>query len=275
MRRLLLRPGAIGDVILSLPALEHLAGQSTYTEVWTPTAVAPLIGFADRVRPLAATGIDTFEIRPEPRLRELLASFDEIHSWYGAAREAFRAAMHGLPVRFHAALPRESTDGKANPVHAADFYLAQVGAPAGAAPRILLGGGPAPVPSAFAVIHPFSGSARKNWPLGQFEALAAQLGLPVAWLAGPEEPLPRARRFEDLGALARWIAGAALYVGNDSGITHLAAACGVPVVALFGPTDPAVWAPRGRVEIVRRPALADLSVAEVLPAVARVRGSAC
>ena len=36
-----------------------------------------------------------------------------------------------------------------------------------------------------------------------------------------------------------------LYIGNDSGITHLAAAVGTPVLALFGPTDPEVWAPRG------------------------------
>jgi ADP-heptose:LPS heptosyltransferase len=42
------------------------------------------------------------------------------------------------------------------------------------------------------------------------------------------------------------------YVGNDSGITHLAAALGVPTVALFGPTDPAVWSPRGRQVIILR-----------------------
>ena len=35
-------------------------------------------------------------------------------------------------------------------------------------------------------------------------------------------------------------------VGNDSGITHLAAALGAPVIALYGPTDPAVWGPRGK-----------------------------
>jgi ADP-heptose:LPS heptosyltransferase len=58
-------------------------------------------------------------------------------------------------------------------------------------------------------------------------------------------------RFDDLYELACWLAGASLYVGNDSGITHLAAAAGAPVVALFGPTDPAVWAPRGpRVRVV-------------------------
>jgi ADP-heptose:LPS heptosyltransferase len=75
--------------------------------------------------------------------------------------------------------------------------------------------------------------------------------MPVCWCAGPEEPLEGAVRFADLHELACWLAGARLYIGNDSGITHLAAATGAPVVALFGPTDPAVWAPRGpRVEVV-------------------------
>jgi len=52
-------------------------------------------------------------------------------------------------------------------------------------------------------------------------------------------------RIDDLYELAQWLAGARLYIGNDSGVTHLAAAVGIPVLALFGPTDPAVWAPRG------------------------------
>lgn len=264
MRRLLIRPGAIGDVIVSLPALEFLAARSAFTEVWTPAALVPLIGFADRVRPIAATGLDTFEIRPGADLRALLETFDEIHTWYGSGREQFRTAMAGLPVRFHAALPGGAPEGA---VHAADYYLAQVGAPPGGVPRITVPRGD----GGFAVIHPFSGSPRKNWPLERFRAVAARLDLPVAWLAGPEEELAGARRFASLGDLAGWLAQASLYIGNDSGITHLAAACGVPVVAVFGPTDPAVWGPRGRVAIVRRPTLEELPPEAVLDAAARLR----
>jgi heptosyltransferase-3 len=78
------------------------------------------------------------------------------------------------------------------------------------------------------------------------------LPLPVAWCAGPEDDLPGARRFDDLYELARWLAAASLYIGNDSGITHLAAAAGAPVIAIFGPTDPALWAPRGpRVRVIQ------------------------
>ncbi len=99
----------------------------------------------------------------------------------------------------------------------------------------------------YAAIHPFSGSARKNWPLKNFEAIARllELELRVEWAAGPEETLPQARRFDGLDELAAWLAGARLYIGNDSGISHLAAAVGTPAVVLFGPTDPRVWAPRG------------------------------
>jgi ADP-heptose:LPS heptosyltransferase len=51
---------------------------------------------------------------------------------------------------------------------------------------------------------------------------------------------------EDLQVVAHVLSRAAVYVGNDSGISHLASAAGAPTVALFGPTDPGNWAPRGR-----------------------------
>jgi ADP-heptose:LPS heptosyltransferase len=118
------------------------------------------------------------------------------------------------------------------------------------------------------VIHPFSGSKGKNWPLPNYEALASRINrAKIEWTAGPEEVLRRATRFENLAGLASWLRGARLYIGNDSGITHLAAAVGVPTLALFGPTDPARWAPRGEnVTLLRNNPIEDLSVASVLEA---------
>ena len=243
MRRLVIRPGAIGDFILSLPAVECL--KTDYLEVWTAAANVPLVRFVP-ARSIRATGLDLLGItEPPPRLIEQLRSFDCIVSWYGANRAEFRTLVADLrlPFTFFPALPAAG-DGR----HAADFYLDQVAGiapcPGDGIPRI-----PCDAPrEGFAVIHPFSGSARKNWPLERFRAVARGLDrtMPVRWCSGPDDPpLENPVRFDDLYELACWLARAALYIGNDSGITHLAAAVGTPVLALFGPTDPAVWAPRG------------------------------
>ena len=249
MKRLLIRPGAIGDLILSLPALESL--QTGYTEVWVSGPNVPLVRFAHRVRSIAATGLNLLGITdPSARLLDELRSFDSIISWYGANRPEFRetVASLDLPFTFHQALPVGSDlSACSRPygprLHATDYYLEQVGCPPGAIPRIQCDA----ARERFAVIQPFSGSPRKNWPLEKFRALARGLErtMPVSWCAGREDPpLAGAVRIDDLCDLACWLARAGLYIGNDSGITHLAAAVGTPVLALFGPTDPAVWAPR-------------------------------
>jgi heptosyltransferase III len=245
MRRLLIRPGAIGDFILSLPALECL--REDYLEVWCAGVNVPLARLADRARSIASTGLDLLGVTAPPEaLLETLRGFDSIVSWYGTGRPEFRAAVNSLalPITFFPALP-----GHEGGVHATEFYLAQAGTlsrrPVSPLPRIEC----STVREDFAVIHPFSSAARKNWPLERFEELARKLAptLTVQWCRGPEDPpLKGAVVIEDLYELACWLARASLYIGNDSGITHLAAAVGTPVLALFGPaSNPAVWGPRG------------------------------
>ena len=274
MRRLVIRPGAIGDCILSLPAMEHLRGD--YLEVWVPSPSVPLVRFASQVHAIAATGLDLVGIperEPPAGLLQYLAGFDDIVSWYGTGNTDFRAAVARLPFRFLAALPDERAG-----IHAGDQFLAQVGGGGTAIPRIECPRSP----GGFAVIHPFSGSTRKCWPLERYQELARRLEtrMPVRWCAGPEDELAGAVRFDDLYELACWLAGARLYVGNDSGIAHLAAAAGTAVVALFGPTDPAVWAPRGpQVWVVATAILGEpierIAVSEVLGAATAVLGSGC
>jgi len=262
--RLIIRPGGIGDCILSLPAIDHLRTEST--EIWVPSALLPLI--SGPARAIASTGIDLLGlpgVEPPAGLIAKLRSFDSIVSWYGANRAEFREHVSalGLPFQFLDALPDPNAK-----IHAADFFLTQVGGVGLAVPRIDC---KRSARGDFAAIHPFSGSARKNWPLCRFRELAAQLALPVQWCAGPDEPLEDAVRFDNLHTLGSCLAGAALYVGNDSGITHLAAAVGTPVVAIFGPTNPAVWAPRGeRVSVVIGASLDEISVDEVLEAARKV-----
>jgi ADP-heptose:LPS heptosyltransferase len=265
VRRLLIRPGAIGDCILSIPALRYL--KATYTEVWVPTTIVPLIQFADKVRSISSTGLNLVGIGDlgiPTALREALQSFDSIISWYGANRLEFREAMLslGVPCEFHTALPPAEFNE-----HATDFFARQVGAPVGCIPQIAV---EPCLQRSTVMIHPFSGSARKNWPLDSFFELAKKLSASVEWTAGPEEQLPAPlvpTHFSSLLDLARWLKGARLYIGNDSGITHLAAATGVKTLALFGETKPDIWAPRGaNVTVLQSTPLAAMSVHRVLEA---------
>jgi heptosyltransferase III len=261
-RRLIIRPGAIGDFILTLPTMEFL--KADYVEVWAASQNLPLARFADRTRSIAATGLDLLEFGPSEKLQAELSSFDSIISWYGTNRPEFRESVQGHPFQFFTAIPPDDC-----PIHAADYFAGQVGCPVPAIPRI-------DCPrqdDGFAVIHPFSGSPRKCWPFDRYQELARRLELhmPVRWCAGPEDPLPDAVRIDNLYELACWLATARVYIGNDSGITHLAAAVGTPVVALFGPTDPRIWAPRGaRARVIANAEIADISVEEVLDSLGNV-----
>jgi hypothetical protein len=133
------------------------------------------------------------------------------------------------------------------------------------------------------LIHPGSGSPLKNWPVERFAELGRVLsrgGAPVHWIRGPAE-----RDIEwgasgsgiidrpSLEALAATLAQATVFVGNDSGVSHMAAAVGAPTVVIFGSTEPNVWQPDGpRVRALRAPScdLSDVHVVEVQAAIADV-----
>jgi heptosyltransferase-3 len=237
-RRLLIRPGAIGDVILSLPALE--AARATYTEVWVPRPMLPLIRFADRARAIADTGLDLVGVVEGARVPEL-ETFDSIYSWYGTHRPEFRDAVRHLPFTFFPALPP--------PVEGVPHFTV-----------------PPAIAQNFAIIHPFASRRDKRWPLEHFREVDARLEIPVKWCAGPEERLEGAIKMDDLYELACWISTGRVYIGNDSGIAHLAAAVGTPVVAIFLASDPRVWAPRarhltGHVTVFERPSVAEVVAA--------------
>ena len=117
-------------------------------------------------------------------------------------------------------------------------------------------------------LHPGAGSISKRWPLQNFRELAARIIQSESQLLAIEGPAEQgafremtlglqaaavvAAKTLPLGALAAALSWCAAFVGNDSGIAHLAAALGVPSVVLFGPTSPEQWAPHGkRVRILR------------------------
>jgi ADP-heptose:LPS heptosyltransferase len=226
MKRLLIRPGAIGDVIVSLPALEYL--KADYTEVWVQSAVIPLIQFADKVMSIADSRIEMLT----DGFIERFEQFDEVVSWYNSDKEKLKNINKN--VVFQQALRGNSG------MNATDFYARQVGAPMGLVPEVKVH---RHVARETIVIHPFSGSDRKNWAYSNFEELAKRLPLPVEWAQD---------RFDNLLELGEWMANARLYIGNDSGITHLASAVSMPVLAIFGPSDPQIWAPV-RAKVLRNP----------------------
>lgn len=133
------------------------------------------------------------------------------------------------------------------------------------------------------VLHVGAGSPKKCWPLENFITLGWRLSqgqpeTPVVFALGPAEmerlepPLLRElkRNFPvlecpPLSALAGVLAGCRAYVGNDSGVSHLAAVVGAPCLALFGPTNPTHFRPLGpRVRIIQARSMVDIAVGRVL-----------
>ena len=278
--------GAIGDLVQAAPLLSAVRAK------W-PEARVTLVGRPERGRLLelanlvdATVDAETCGLwrlvgKAEGPLPQALAEADLVLDLLGLTAQGV-AALRGRVVRLE---PLPSVDWRSS---AAEWLLGQareaLDLPAippepvltvpeavqEAASKALAAKG---IHRAFAVIHPGSGSTKKNWPMERFAKVARQLreeaGRQVVWLLGPAETergiKPDARGGAVLADLAlETVAGilalADGYVGNDSGVTQLAAAVRgaegrtTPTVALFGPTDARVWGPRGRhVRIVRAP----------------------
>ncbi len=147
------------------------------------------------------------------------------------------------------------------------FYL---GVPQQEIPRAKLFADPAPTRRPYAVIHPFASSPDKTWPAERFMEIATQLNLEPIFLAGPTDDLAPFEKFQtsrdSLKVTKRLISGASLFIGNDSGPAHIAAAFGIPVVVLFGPSDPVTWSP-WRTESQVLTNLQTVTASEVLSAV--------
>jgi ADP-heptose:LPS heptosyltransferase len=112
------------------------------------------------------------------------------------------------------------------------------------------------------VLHPGSGSKKKVWPLERFlnlaQTLQDHLGSRILIVLGPAEGPEVQKAFQEMGPpspilakgltllqLASVMEGCWFFIGNDSGISHMAAALGLPTIVIFGPTDQRVWSPRG------------------------------
>jgi heptosyltransferase-3 len=281
MALLVSHSGALGDFITTLPSIgvwRRLHAHERTVLLGWPAYAALCGGMFDEVWD-AGSGRFASLYGPAPDVR-LAATFSPFQSalLFTQTASPLAANLAALGVREIATQepfpPGPSSAGRRGQfVHVVDYHLslfpAEVVADADRVPRVALPDDPEAVRTVlpgWIAIHPGSGSARKNWPLARFVELARRLearGGPMAWIEGPAERgcMPdvglsaagaaQIWRGLSLPALGARLLRCALFVGNDSGISHLAAAVGCPSVVLFGATSPGVWAPRGeRVRIV-------------------------
>jgi ADP-heptose:LPS heptosyltransferase len=274
-RFLILRGGAIGDFILTLPALAALRrrwpdGQIELVGYPHIAGLAVAGGLADHVTSLEQAEVaQYFSFRPSISEEQaaFIRSFNVVISYlYDPSGVVCRNLERAGAKQVIYGTPRVESG------HAVEHLMQPLGRlalfPEGLEyPRLTLGAdrvgeGRKTVDAVGArviAIHPGSGSAKKNWPLDRYLALAERLRAamaltPLFTVGEADEEIRAALEASaafsilartGLVELAGVLSACVGYVGNDSGITQLAAALGVPAVCLYGPTDPATWAPRG------------------------------
>ena len=275
---LLVFPGALGDFLCFLPTLKcvserergsdlEVAMRSEFSELIFPRVPAVSVRSLDchEIGRLFATGAEE-----DQGLRNHLRSYAFIYSWMGANQPDFARNLKSLYNGDVRIFPFRASQSK---MHMVDYYCSclEDRSPAETSVEIPL------KPAAIAwsrlfwkqcglegkrvlAIAPGSGAMEKNWP-------PSFLGIVSRWwreraegkvlvIFGPveEEKMANERSWGDvllvkglsLGRVAALLAQCDVYLGNDSGLTHLAAALGIETVAVFGPTDPVQWGPRGR-----------------------------
>lgn len=280
--------GALGDLLLAGPALQALSrcysgsglfgvGKREYWELLQGTLPVEAVWGADEGL-WAWLFADAGTV--PPKLTERLASVSLALVFSPRPSEPVLKRFSQAGVRAVCWIPSFPENGR-EPVRSLQArHLAGLGLSYVPEPFFLMpeAEGKAELPIAvppdqpLLTVAPGSGSARKNWPLSHYfdltRALAWEFGLHVVWLAGPVERqwLPYLQGIADsqghslaadlpVRQVARLLARTRLYIGGDSGITHLAAAARAGhVIALYGPTDPRVWGPFGNgVTVVAAP----------------------
>jgi heptosyltransferase-3 len=270
-------PGALGDFLCFLPTLRALRGRhtgqllligrSTLLELVEMPALATASIDRREITDLFVAGLSI-----APATKSFFADFDYVYSWTGFGDADFRhrlSAVSGGRLGIYPFRGMRSTE------HAVEYYARSIGVtpvPLDATclrrdqewwaslrrKRQLAG-------HRMFVLHPGSGAPNKNWlgfgPVIRYwrrhhaDAIVVVRG--PAEIQAPPRREPGVTIIDGLTLpqVAALLENARLYLGNDSGISHLAAAVGAAGVVLFGPSDPVVWAPRStRLRVVHAPA---------------------
>lgn len=165
-------------------------------------------------------------------------------------------------------------------VHTAEHLASAVfhlGVPPTEIPRASMYAARWPETSPYAVIHPVAATPEKTWPADCFLKVARHLELEPVFIGGPTDDLSGFSEFRTIAGAPleqtkSLLQSASLFIGNDSGPAHMAAAFGVPVVVLFGPSDPVVWAPwKTPNQVLTNPNITEISVEDVIAATDRLK----
>ena len=282
----MIRGGAIGDFILTLPAIrllrENFPGVGLeilgYKHI---IALADNRYYADATHSIEYSALAGFFVpggELAPDLVEFFGGFQQVISYLYDPDRFFENNIRRCGVKHYLGAPPKiegaghAAHQLAKPLQTLALYLEDP------APQLFpseedsllagqfLAGTRAPV----IALHPGSGSERKNWPVRHWRALGEMLaGLepgPVLLIVGGEADrdtvLTLQNEWRGMELLRAWnlplphlaavIARCALFIGHDSGISHLAAAAGAPSLVMFGKTDPAVWGPSNRNAVILR-----------------------
>jgi len=289
-RVLIVRLRSLGDCVLTTPALRILKQHRPDLHLG--------VVVEDRFAQVFEGNPDVAEILP-PSKKQVIGFRSRLAlNLHGGTRSATLTALSLAPLRagfghfrqgwvYNVRIPRaQQILGEERTVHTAEhvasamFYL---GVPRVEIPRACLFAS-RPEQGAYAVVHPLASAPDKAWPAGRFAVVGRALrasGLEPVFIGGPGEDLSAFTEFRlmagaPLSQVKSLLAGASLFVGNDSGPAHMAAAFGVPVVVLYGSSDPVIWAPwrTENVVLAAPEGLSTIDVDRVLAAVDRLRGVA-
>lgn len=278
---------SLGDCVLTTPAIDILRRSRPDLKI--------AVVVEDRFRAV-------FE--DNPHIDEILTpSLAALRKWrpglclnlHGGTRSAWMSALSGAGQRagfghfrhrwaYNLHIPRaQEILGEERTVHTAEHL---------ASAMFWLGASVCEVPRATlvardverghtAVIHPVAATQEKTWRADGFLAVAGRLqalGLEPVFIGAAQDdlaPFPAFRTVAGapLAKIKSLMAGASFFVGNDSGPAHMAAAFGLPVVVIFGSSNPAIWGPwRTPSEVVTSPAgIGGVGIDQVLGALDRLR----
>ena len=284
-----IRLRSLGDCVLTTPALEILKRARPDVRI--------AVVVEDRFRAIFEGNPD-IEAILDPSWRRLRAWRPDLClNLHGGSASARLTVLSGARLRagfahyrwrpiYHVRIPRaQQILGEERPMHTVEhlasamFYL---GAPRVEIPRARLFAGLPGVARAYAVIHAAASAPDKTWPAARYASMARflqeSLDLEPVFIGGPGDDLLAFAAYRTmvgapLAQIKSLLRGAALFLGNDSGPAHMAAAFGLPVVVLFGSSDPAIWHPWRTASVVLhdRAGIAAIREDQVRQALERMR----